>query len=885
VQPAFAVTTFLFTDIEGSSRLWEQEPERMRAALARHDAIVRTSVEGNRGVVVKMTGDGVDAAFEDPLDAIEAVVQLQQAVADPSATAGIGLRVRCGLHAGTAERRDDDYFGNTVNRAARIMSAAHGGQVLLSQAVAVLVRDRLPARVALRDLGALKLRGLAQPEQVYQLVHPQLRDSFPALRSLAAVPNNLPQHLTSFVGRGNELTEIGMLLGRSRLLTLLGVGGIGKTRLSLEFAATAMDDYPDGVWLVELAPLTVAQLVPQAVASVLGVKEEAKLPVVEALVTFVKDRRLLLILDNCEHLVQACAELAARLIHAGPHLKILASSREHLHVGGETIYPVPALVGPDPSQALTLADLMKFEAVHLFVERAQAAHPSFAVTDKNGKAVAEICHRLDGIPLAIELAAARVRAMSVEMIASRLDERFRLLTSGDRSALPRQQTLRALIDWSHELLTQRERAIFRRLAVFAGGWTLDAAEIVGVDGDVAQADVLDLLTNLVEKSLVSLGPQDQRYRLLETVRQYAQERLDESGEADRARARHLACYVALAETARPELVGPKQGAWLARLDLERENFLAAHSWCDRAGDGAELGLRLVSSVWRYWLNRGLLGLGHRLTVEALARAGARERTPARCRTLFDAGQLASSMGRYVEAQGYLEESLTIARELGDKGRIAALYQTLSLVSLGQGDVAGARLHLGHALASARELGDKRRIAAALNALAQLHRLEGQLDTAEPLYDQVLSLARELGDSESIAIALLNLAMVSIGRSSADRAQSILREALSIAEEVGSKPAGQSVLEVSAGLGAAREEWERAGRFFGAAEAQTTQSGLHRDPADEAFLAPLIAEARKVLGTEAFATIEAAGRALSYDEAMAEVRTWLANQPPGRTAAT
>ena len=313
--------------------------------------------------------------------------------------------------------------------------------------------------------------------------------------------------------------------------------------------------------------------------------------------TFVKDRRLLLILDNCEHLVQPCAELAARLMHAGPHLKILASSREHLHVGGETTYSVPALVGPKPSQAITVTELMKFEAVRLFVERAQAAHPAFVVTDRNGKAVAEICHRLDGIPLAIELAAARARAMSVEMIAARLHDRFRLLTSGDRSALPRQQTLRACIDWSYELLTQKERAIFRRLAVFAGGWTLDAAEAVGADGDVAQADVLDLLTNLVEKSLVSLGPDDERYRLLETVRQYAQERLDDSGEADRRPcaasrllrgARRDGAAASLSDRSR----APGSRGWISSVRM----LLAAHSWCDRARDGAELGLRLVSSV-------------------------------------------------------------------------------------------------------------------------------------------------------------------------------------------------------------------------------------------------------------------------------------------------
>ncbi|TMH54013.1 MAG: adenylate/guanylate cyclase domain-containing protein [Betaproteobacteria bacterium] len=527
VQVAPAVTTFLFTDIEGSSRLWEQDPERMRPALARHDALVRTAVEHNRGTVVKMSGDGVHAAFSDPLDAVCASLELQRALADSESTNGIAIHVRCGLHAGVTERRDNDFFGTAVNRAARIMSTAHGGQVLLSQAVAVLVDERLPPGVTLRDLGSLRLRDLASPEHVYQLVHPQLRQDFPALRSLEATPNNLPLQVTSFVGRERELAEVKKLLANSRLLTLLGVGGIGKTRLSLQVAADLMDDYPDGVWFVELAPLTDALLVPQAVASVLGVKEEAGRPVVEALIKYVKSRRQLLILDNCEHLLDACAELVKQLLQAGPSLRILASSREHLRVAGESTYPVPALAAPDPYEKFIHTTLTQYEAARLFIDRALAAQPAFEISQQNAIAVAEVCHRLDGIPLAIELAAARVRALPVGTIASRLSDRLRLLAGGDRTALPRQQTLRALIDWSFDLLGEQERTLFRRLAVFAGGFTLEAAEAVSAVGDLANSDVLDVLTHLVEKSLVVMEGESGRYRLLETVRQYAQERLSE----------------------------------------------------------------------------------------------------------------------------------------------------------------------------------------------------------------------------------------------------------------------------------------------------------------------------------------------------------------------
>ena len=869
-----ALTTFLFTDIEGSSRLWEQEPERMRPALERHDAITRSAVEGNRGTVVKMIGDGVHAVFADPLDAVGASLQLQQALADPEATNGVALRVRCGMHVGVHERRDDDFFGSAVNRAARIMSAAHGGQVLLSQAMAALVGDRLPAGVALRDLGSVRLRDLASPERVYQVVHSQLRQEFPALRSLESIPNNLPQQLTSFIGREHDLTEVKKLLRTTRLLTLLGVGGLGKTRLSLQVAADVVDRYPDGLWFVELAALRDERLVAQAVASVLGVKEEPGRPVVEALVKYVKDRQLLLILDNCEHLVHCCAELAKVLLQSGARLTILASSREHLHVAGEATYPVPALAVPDPRQTNTVAALTQYEAVHLFVDRAAAAQPDFRLTHQNAAAVAGICHRLDGIPLALELAAARVRTMSVENIAARLSDCFRLLTGGDRTALPRQQTLRASIDWSYELLSESERALLRRLAVFAGGCTLDAAEAVGAGGDLDEKDVLDLLTHLVEKSLVVADAEGERYRLLETVRLYAQERLNESGERDRTRTRHLAYYLALAEKARPELDGPDQAAWLLRLDLDRENILAAHAWCDRAEGGAELGLKVVFSMQPYWFNRGLLGLGQRVAVEALARGGAQEGTLARCRALFYAGQLGCFMGRYGDAQEYLEESLALARELGDKKRVAAVLQPLTMASLGQGDLATARRHVREALVLARELGNKRGIAAALNAVAQVHRVEGDLDTAEPLYEQVLALARELGDREIIAIALLNLAMVSIGRGLGDRAQAMLLDVLSIAEEIGSKPAGQSALEVSAGLAALIAQWEHAAVLFGAAEAQTEATGIHRDPGDESFLAPLIAKAGDALGAPAFASAEAAGRALSYEEAIGQTRAWL-----------
>ncbi|MEP6678851.1 MAG: tetratricopeptide repeat protein, partial [Betaproteobacteria bacterium] len=588
--------------------------------------------------------------------------------------------------------------------------------------------------------------------------------------------------------------------------------------------------------------------------------------------------RLLVILDNCEHVISASAELVAELLQAGPNVKVIATSREALNVSGEHTYPVPALGVPEAQLVPTPAELWEYGAVRLFVARATSVDPAFAITPRNAPAIVEICRQLDGIPLALELAAARVRALAVESIAARLSDRFGLLARGDRAAIPRQQTLRALIDWSYDLLDEKERLLFRRLGVFAGGWTLEAVEAVGAGGDIDTADVVDLQAQLVDKSLVEMETEGGRYRMLSTVRQYALERLDASPDIEFTRSRHLHFYLQLAESASQELVGPDQGTWLARLDLERENLLTAHARCDRADRGAELGLRFVFAVKLFMINRGLLALLHRITVEALTRSGAEKRSQVRCRALHTAGQLACFMGRYGEAQGYLTESLAIARELEDRRRVSAVLEALAMAALGRSDVDAARGHLEEAIKLTRELGDKRGLAAALNGLAQLHRGQGALDAAEPIYLDVLALAREMGDREIVCIALLNLAMVLIGRDTKARVPEMLAEVLAIAEDIGSKPAGQSALEVCAGLAAASADWIRVARLFGAAEAHMSSTGLHRDPTDEAFLAPLIDAARQSLGERDFARANDAGRALPYDDAIAEAREWLGRRP-------
>jgi predicted ATPase/class 3 adenylate cyclase len=877
VVDPFPVTTFLFTDIEGSSRLWEEQPERMRVALMRHDRILREAVVDHYGVVVKSTGDGLHAAFQDPCDAVAATVDIQIALEEPAAPYVLPLRVRCGMHAGAIEIRDGDYFGAAVNRAARIMGAAHGGQVLISQAVADLIRDRLPDGVSLHDLGAVRLRDLSGAERVYQVEHVRLRSVFPALRSLEGVPNNLPQQMTTFIGREREQGEVKELLKKTRLLTLSGIGGMGKTRLSLQVAAEVLNDYPDGVWFVELAPITDQRLVPQAVASVVGVNEAAGRPLIETLLAYVRDRQILLVLDNCEHVMAACADFAKQLLQAGAGLRILATSRERFNIAGESDYSVPPLSVPRPDGRISAQSIVQCEAAHLFIERAMAVQPAFKLTEQNAPSVVEICQRLDGIPLALELAAARVRSLSVELIAERVNDRFRLLTTSDRTALPRQRTLRALIDWSFDLLTEKERALFRRLAAFAGGWTLEAAEAVGSGDVVNRSEVLDLLADLVDKSLVTMEAAGGRYGLLETVRQYAQERLTMAGqgEGEAVRKRHLEFYLAFAEKAGAGLAGPEQPAFLKQLDLDRENILAAHAFCVQTVGTADSGYRLVLAIKFYWFTRGLLNLGRRVTVEAVSTPAVQVASLGRCKALWVAGQICSAMGRYDEAIKYLQESLGIARALDDLRMVVSVLNVLGLAALGQGDRGAARLHGVEALTLASKLDNKRQIAVASTALAQIHRLEGELDAAVPLYERTVALARELGDSEAAAVGLLNLAMVAIERGTAKRARSLLLEVLTITEQSGSKRAGQCALEVSAGLAALREDWEQAARFYGVSERQTADTGISRDPADDAFLQPLMSKAQDALGDAAFDASRASARALTFEQVIAEARAWLA----------
>lgn len=463
--------------------MWEAAPDAMPGMISRHDEIANQIIPESGGKIVKsrLEGDSLFAVFPRATDAIIAAAKLQKAYLEEPWSPKTPIKVRMALHTGEAQEREDDYYGSAVNRCARLRAIAHGGQIVISLTTEELVRDTLKDGISLKDLGSHRLKDLQRPENVFQVLLQGLPEDFPALRSLDALPNNLPQQLTSFIGREKEIADVDRLFKQTRLLALTGSGGAGKTRLALQIAADMLDEFDDGVWMIELAALSDPNLVPQAIASTIGVREEPGRPILQTLADHLKAKRTLIVLDNCEHLLEPCATLCDQLLRSCPQLYILATSREGLNIAGETTYRVPSLSLPDPRKSLSPEDLAAFEAVRLFTERAQAAQPSFTVTPQNAQSVAQLCYRLDGIPLAIELAAARVKALSVDQINQRLDDRFRLLTGGSRTALPRQQTLRALIDWSYDLLTPQEQTLLRRLSVFAGGWTLEAAEAVCAD--------------------------------------------------------------------------------------------------------------------------------------------------------------------------------------------------------------------------------------------------------------------------------------------------------------------------------------------------------------------------------------------------------------------
>jgi predicted ATPase len=767
----------------------------MRLALARHDALMRTAIEGHDGHVFKTIGDAFCAAFRTAHNALAAALTAQLALTSEAWPDGVTIKVRMALHTGVTEERDRDYFGQPLNRVARLLSTGYGGQVLLSLLTEKLARDLLPAAVSLRALGEHRLRDLNRPETIFQLLHPDLPAEFPPLKSLdnRDLPNNLPLQLTSFIGRDKEMAQVKVLLTKTRLLTLTGSGGCGKTRLALQVAAEVLDQYPDGVWLVELAPLADPALAPQTVAAALGLTEQTGKTLMQTLTEYLKSKRLLLVLDNCEHLLSACAQLGDALLRACSHLTILASSREGLGMAGEQTYRVPSLSLPDLRQPLNVEQVSQYEAVRLFIERAVNSKADFLVTHQNTHALVSVCHRLDGIPLAIELAAARVRSLSVEEIDTRLDHSFRILTGGSKTTLPRQQTLRALIDWSYNLLNGSEKALLARLSAFAGGWTLQAAEQVGAgESDTGEGieewEVVNLLTSLVDKSLVlaETHVETTRYRLLETVRQYARDRLAEGEEGIGVRRRHRDFFLVLVEETRPKLHGAEQEQWLAVLEEEYDNLRQALNFCLEEPEEGAAGLRLGAALQGFWWTRGHLSEGRQYLSAVLTRSVGQGHLKARADALNGAGNLAWMQSDYVVARALFEESLTIRRELEDKQGIASSLNNLGNVTQYQGDYAAARALHEESLTIRRELGDTQGVAASLNNLGQVAIYRGDYAAARALHGESLTIRRELGDKQGIAGSLNNLGQVANNQGDYAAARALFEEALRLNRELGNR---------------------------------------------------------------------------------------------------
>jgi len=858
-------TVHLFTDIEGSTRLWEQEPERMRAALAAHDALGRTLVAHHGGRLVKTTGDGLHAVFAAPGAALAAAAALQQALATPDTTAGLMLPVRCGLHAGADEARDNDFYGRHVNRAARVMAAAHGGQVLLSGPLAEALGPPpwpgLPPGAGLKPLGVVRLRDLSEPEALHQLVLPALRADFPPPRGLAEVPHNLPQALNRFIGREAVLSELAGLLGAHRLVTLWGAGGMGKSRLSVELAHRLRESFPDGVWLAELAPLADPNAVAPAVAAVLGVKEAPGQTLAQALALHVSSRRLLLLLDNCEHVHAAAARLAKDLLRAGGSLCILATSRELLHVAGEQAYALPPLAVPAAERPVGLKEpngsnggqnvpaepeaAAGHAAVQLFLDRARLVRPDFLLTEANTPVVGEICRRLDGIPLAIELAAARLRALSLDAMAERLRASFRLVATPDATVPPRQRTLQVLIDWSWDLLEGAERTLLARLSVFAGSFTLEAVEAVCADDALPADEVIDRLAQLVDKSLLALDGDSGRYRLLETVRAYAADKLPaEDRPALRQRLRAWAVATAQAAAARLAEPGPDGG--LARLDLERPNLAEAHALAlaEQAGPGAEAAAdhayALAAAQRNYCLHRGLLTSGLLLVQGALAHPAGQGRDMRRAQALFSQGQLSYLLGRHAEARDALLECLAVTRELGREANEAAVLQPLGLAQVALGDLQAARQCYEQSLLLARRHGRDDQQLSALVCLAQWHQGLGDWLAAELLYREAERLAQargERGAASERAVVQLNLGMVLLRQRQALAAADSARAALAEGLAQASASLQLAMLDLGAALAADRDERGLAITLATAAQRLCAATGLRRERGDERFLEP------------------------------------------------
>jgi predicted ATPase/class 3 adenylate cyclase len=918
--PSGTVTLFL-TDIEGSTQHWEQGSAAMSLALGRHNELLRGAIEGHGGHVFKTVGDAFCAAFSRASDAIAAAVAAQRAVESEDWSAVGGMRVRMALHSGTTDERDGDYFGPVVNRVARLLGVVHGGQLVLSGTTAQLLRGVMPEGTDLRDLGEHRLKDLVEPERVFQVLAPGLPEAFPPLLSLQSLPNNLPRQITVLIGRDDVVAQIEEMVGRHAMVTIVGTGGVGKTRVALQVGADTLDASGDGVWFVDLAPLIDPHLAVEAIAAVFGVRLHPERSAIETLEEYLKRKRLLLILDNCEHIVDEVARVAASILRSCPNVRLLATSREPLRIEGERVYRMPSLGFPPENRELNAGDAMRYGAVALFAERAAASDGRFVLSDESAQIVADICRRLDGIALAIELAAARVKVLAPRQLAQKLDERFHVLTGGSRTALPRQQTMRALIDWSYDLLTQKEQQLFRKLAVFAGGWTLETASQVCAGESEASLEaweVLELISSLVDKSLVLVEPaaEQERYVLLESIRQYAAERLDSSGERDVVARAHATAYLDLAQRLDEMRESSPRRAWRAIAEPERENWRAALDWSLSERGETVLGQRLVGTVGSWWW---IVSATEALPWVDAARKAAGEATPQEVHASLDVAEASLYSGLRQLEQSYAAASRAMERyaELDDHpgaGR-AQLLAANALVHLGQHEAAQelatkalarfrennatrstsmALMHLATAQEAAGDIDAARALcvealsnwktiewdggeADFMIYLAELEFRAGNVQTALEIAAQALQKQREMNDRQLILTNLTNTSAYFLSIDRHDEAVAHAREALALAmrEDLAVFVAWtlQHLAAIaalrSAGSQRAHEDAPRAARLLGFVDARLEQLGARRTYTEHQEWDRAISALKEDLGSAELERCMKEGRAWGQERAIAE----------------
>jgi predicted ATPase/class 3 adenylate cyclase len=780
--------TFLFTDIEGSTALLKRLGEDVYAdVLADHHSLIRSCIATHGGREVSTQGDGFFAVFSSPRACASAVIEMQRGFGAHEWPAGEQLRVRMGVHFGEASENVTGLYGLEVHRAARIAAVARGGQILLSATAAGLVRDWLPAGASLRDLGLHRLKDLGRPEQIFQLQGEGLQFEFPPLRSLdnPELPNNLPAQSAPFVGRSLEVTEVRRLAESSRLVTLTGAGGSGKTRLCLQVAADLLDGSGDGVWLVELAPVSEQGAVASTISQVLGIMSHPGRPALETLLDALSPQQVLIVLDNCEHLIDDCAKVADAILRRCPRVHLLTTSREPLGIGGETIYRVPSLSLPGPNED-DLSEFGSSDAVALFVDRASAQAVDFVLNQETSPLVVSICRRLDGMPLAIELAVARLRSLSLANLHDRLDQRFRLLTGGSRSALPRQQTLRATVDWSYSLLSGPEQSLLRRLSVFAEGFELKAAEEVCALADIEVFDVTSLLGSLVDKSLVVAEPTGgtARYRLLETIRQFAAERLVETDEREAAAvgAAHCAHYLSLAELAAPHLTGPEQGRWLRLLDADQANLRRAMEHTAVDTNGTALVLRFAVALRRFLWARSQAAQEVRLLTSVLERAEAETEPELLSAALVSLAGLVGSIDTGAALRAG-ERAVEIARQLDEERLLVESLSMLCAVYYFAGEP-DKGFPLGReAVERARLLGDDILLGTSL----MLYLLSSQpIDPAstEQVFTEAIACTQRSGDQYVISVLQNNAGVYALEAGNVPQARSHLELAVEAEQAIG-----------------------------------------------------------------------------------------------------